>query len=107
MAMETTWALAFGFHAVTAPVVASSAAIRLRGCPPTLVKYPPAYTVEPLTARANTLEAPTPLTEGSHPVATPLAASSAARFLRAYPPRMLKPPPTYTVEPFTASAFTR
>ena len=32
--------LELGFHAVTAPVVASSAAIRLRGCPPMVVKKP-------------------------------------------------------------------
>jgi hypothetical protein len=46
--------LAPGFHSVASPVVASSAAMYLRTLPPMLVNEPPAYTVEPLTARAYT-----------------------------------------------------
>ena len=42
-ASAPTKALAFGFHEVAFPVVASNATIRLRGCPPMLVKVPPAY----------------------------------------------------------------
>ena|SRR2546422_1908609 len=84
---------ALGFHPVGVPVAASIAAIRLRTCPPILVKYPPEYTVEPLTARASTLPAPGPVAPGFHAVATPDAASSAARLLRAYPPTMVNAPP--------------
>src|SRR5262249_30016404 len=42
-------------HGVACPVAASSAAIPLRGWPPTVENLPPAYTVEPLTARASTM----------------------------------------------------
>ena len=44
-----------GFQAVASPVVASSAAIRFRDCPPIVVKSPPAYAVLPLTANFRTV----------------------------------------------------
>src|SRR5437870_2360024 len=82
--------LAFGFQVVAAPVVASSAAIPLRASPPMLVKPPPAYTVEPLTARASTklfalgLQAETDRSE-----------ARCARLDREDPPTAVKSPPMY------------
>src|SRR5262245_32548756 len=49
-ASDRTVSLAFGFHAVAAPVVKSSAATFLRSLPPTLMKRPPTYTTPVLTA---------------------------------------------------------
>jgi hypothetical protein len=80
---------AFGFHGVARPLDASSAAMRLRGCPPMVAKYPPTYTVFPLTASAFI----PPGESGFQAVASPLAASSAAMQLRGCPPMLLKAPP--------------
>ena len=41
-AMESTWPFAFGLKESARPVMASSRAMRLRVCPPMLVKPPPA-----------------------------------------------------------------
>src|SRR5688572_14364735 len=67
-----------------------------------LVKYPLAYTVEPLTARAVTAS----LAFGFHEVAVPVAASSAAMRLRGSPPMLVKFPPAYTVDPPATNATT-
>src|SRR5947199_116543 len=77
----------------------------LRTCPPMLEKRPPAYTVEPLTARALTPE-PGSLAFGFQAVAVPVTASSAALLLRACPPMLVKSPPAYTAEPLTAGVWT-
>src|SRR5213594_1650833 len=89
---------AFGSQEVASPVVASSAAMLFRDCPPMLVKYPPTYTVVPLTARAATRR----FAFGSQEVASPVVASSAAMLFRDCPPMLVKYPPTYTVVPLTA-----
>jgi len=46
--------LEFGSQPVATPL-ASSAAIRLRGCPPTFVNWPPTYIVDPTCAMLNTV----------------------------------------------------
>ena len=80
--------LAFGFHAVAKPVVASRAAMRLRDCPPMVVKDPPAYTMLPLTARALTVL----LAFGFHAVSCPEALICAMK-LRVCPATCVKLPP--------------
>src|SRR5213592_4711948 len=100
------FASGFGSQGVASPVVASSAAMWFRACPPMLVKYPPAYTVVPLTARAPTGTGP-PYAFGSQEVASPVVASSAAMLFRDCPPMLVNPPPTYTVVPLTARASTQ
>src|SRR2546421_219186 len=71
--------------------------------PLTVVNSPPTYTVDAETASADT-----PLLAfGSHVVATPVVASSAARLCRVSDPlTVLNVPPTYTVAPDTAKAET-
>src|SRR5262245_38726453 len=49
-----TYESAFGFQPVARPVVVLSAAIRLRVAPPTDVKRPPTYSVEPFRASVRT-----------------------------------------------------
>src|SRR3990167_3076487 len=66
-----------------------------------LAKDPPAKTVDPLSARAETR----PPAPGFQPEATP-ALSSAAMRLRACPPIVVKSLPTYTVEALGKSART-
>src|SRR5436309_15853439 len=90
----TAWTslLALGFHGVAAPVTASTAAIRLRGCPATLMNDPPTYTVEPLTARVET--PPKSITSGFQEVGVPDEASIAARVFRGWPPTLVKVPAT-------------
>ena len=83
--------LAFGFQAEASPVEASSAAMRFRFCPPMVVKSPPAYTVEPLTASARTVEYAVAF--GSHALARPVVALSAAMVLRDWPPIAVNMPP--------------
>src|SRR4029079_11011351 len=98
-----------GLHAVAVSVAASIAA-RLFRCfrwcrtvSPTVLKKPPAYTTPPLTASAYT----EPSVLGSHALARPVAASTAARFWRGSASWIaLKLPPRYTVEPLTATAYT-
>src|SRR6059036_3022945 len=97
------FASGFGSQEVASPVVASSAAMWFRACPPMLVKNPPAYTVVPLTASAQT---PWLFGSGLQEVASPVVASSAARLFRDCPPMLLKTPPAYTVVPLTARART-
>ena len=62
--------------------------------------------LDPDTSSAKTVE----LALGSHAVATPVVASTAASRLRAWFPLIefapLKAPPMYTVDPDTASALT-
>src|SRR5437867_156941 len=67
-----------------------------------VVKAPPAYTVPPLTARAETVL----LAMGFHAVASPVVASSAARRFRVCPPMVVNCPPAYTVPPLTARTET-
>src|SRR5262245_42220467 len=68
-----------------------------------VVKLPPAYTVEPLTAKAFT----GPSAFGSHAVTAPDAASAAIRPRAAgVDPMTVKLPPVYTVAPSTARALT-
>ncbi len=55
-----------------------------------VVKLPPAYTTEPLTASVATLA----LAPGSQAVASPVPPSNAAMRLRACPPARVKVPPT-------------
>src|SRR5262249_58744005 len=59
-ARDSTVPLASGFQGVAlfVSIVASSAAIRFRACPPTAVKAPAAYTRLPDTARAETVPFP-------------------------------------------------
>src|SRR5262245_9727188 len=98
----------WGSQAVGTPVAASMAARQVRLIVPPLraVKSPPAYTVPPLTASAPTR---LPLALGSQAVGTPVVALIAAMWLRtgdAPPPKPVNPPPTYTMFPSTAIAFT-
>ena len=65
---------AVGFQAVASPVVASSAAMRLRACPPMFLNCPATYTVAPFTANARTSRS----AAGSQDVASPVVASRAA-----------------------------
>ena len=60
--------------------------MRLRGCPPMLRKWPPAYTVLPDTTRAQTVL----FALGSQAVASPVVASKAAMRLRGCPPMLVK-----------------
>src|SRR5437879_8325026 len=78
--------------------------MRLRAVPPlTVVKPPPAYTVDPAPALPSAL----PFTFGSQDVAVPVVAANAASRLRVVAPlTVVKAPPAYTVEPATASAST-
>jgi hypothetical protein len=66
-----------GSHAVAWPVVTSIAARLLRLAPPIVANEPPAYTTPVPSASAYTL-APGSEALGSHAVASPVAASSAA-----------------------------
>src|SRR6266581_885077 len=66
--------LGLGSHVVARPVDAEIAARKLRDPPPMVVNLPPAYTVLPLVASARTCKS----AFGSHAVASPLEASSAA-----------------------------
>ena len=117
MARALTMALALGFQGFRLPSP-PKAATRLRVCTAlpsqqvlaslvqTEVKLPPAYTVLPLTARAET-ELPT---SGFQAVAVPVAASTAASRLRVRLPLIelapLNKPPRYAVLPLTARALT-
>jgi hypothetical protein len=67
-----------------------------------LVKVPPAYTVVPLMASAETEL----LAFGFQAIAFPVVASNAAIYLRLCPPMLVKVPPAYTVVPLTASEMT-
>src|SRR5690606_22202910 len=73
--------------------------------PPAEEKYPPTYNMSPELWRLFTL-ALVPTMRGFHPVATPVVALTAASSSRSSPPMLLNWPPTYTVEPLTASAST-
>lgn len=84
-----TWELRSGFHALSAPVLASTAAARLRAFPPTVVKFPTRYTALPETARAFT----PPLRSGRQSGSTPRSGSRCAALFRANPPTALKVPP--------------
>ena len=105
-----------GSQAVAKPVAAFTAAALLRvtvlvASWRTAVKLPPRYTVVPDTASAFTSFDP-PVGFGSHAVGAPLVASTATAALRGATGRSVglswvKVPPRYTVEPATASAFTR
>ncbi len=55
MVMARTVESAVGAQLVSAPLNAWTAASRDRATPLTVVKYPPAYTVLPVTARAATV----------------------------------------------------
>ena len=66
---------------VANPVVASSAAMRLRACPPMVVNSPAAYTRLPFTASASTFPGEL-LALGFQAVAVPVVASRAAMWLR-------------------------
>ena len=83
----------FGFQAVGFPSAGFSAAAPLRETPPIDENSPPAPTVDPDTANANTME----LTFGFQAVAAPLVASTAARLFRVSEPLIelgpLKSPP--------------
>src|SRR5262245_17603840 len=59
-------------------------------------KFPPTYTVEPLTTKHVTPRLSLP---GFHGVARPVAMSNAARPFRDWPPTVPNPPYTYSVEP--------
>src|SRR3954454_3042955 len=83
-------AVTFGFHAVAAPLVASSAARQLRCWPPMEVNEPPTYTVEPDTAMLDGGA----LGSGSHPVTDPSDVFSAAANLRDWPPIVSNTPVT-------------
>src|SRR5262245_8383098 len=82
--MALTKRSALGFHAVASPVVASSAAMRNRVCPPMIVKAPPAYTRPPLTASEYTRS----LAPGFQDVTLPLTGSRAAMQERGWPPTL-------------------
>jgi len=75
---------------VTTPLVASTAAIRLRACPPTVTNWPPTKTVLPETARQKTVL----LAPGFHADTVPFALIRASR-LRATPPTSVNVPPMY------------
>src|SRR5262245_54732596 len=75
----------------------------LRLLPPTWKNVPPAYTVEPFTARQLT---DAPLTWGFQGVTEPSVILRAARLLRSTPPKLVKYPPAYTTEPLAESAKT-
>ena len=103
-ASERTGALALGFHDVATPVLVLRATRFDRLAPPAVVNMPPAYSVDPSADRATALTAGTqggssgvarkhPAGPGSHEVAAPLVALSAARFERAAPPTLAKVPP--------------
>src|ERR1044071_22857 len=82
--------LALGLHPVATPVVASSAAIRSRACPPMLVKGPPAETVDPPTATART----SPWGFGFQ-AETERSEAKCAMFVRGKPPTVVNWPPIY------------
>src|SRR4029077_18564117 len=93
-ASARTSLFALGFHAVASPLVASSAAMLLRGCPPTLVNTPPTYTVLPDTASTRTAAKNSVLVLGFQPSSVP-SARMCARLTRATPATELKWPPMY------------
>src|SRR2546426_6545471 len=80
--------LTLGFQLVASPVAASMAARLLRVCPPILEKFPPTYTVEPLTAKALTPR----LGSGAHG-ATVKSERMWARFALGTPPTESNAPP--------------
>src|SRR5262245_14488037 len=88
--MACTSPLTSGFQGVTAPVSASSSAIPSRGCPLTPVKLPPAYTLDPLTAKAYTA----PLAPGFH-ADTARSDVTCAMLDLETPPTTVKYPPMY------------
>ena len=63
-----------------------------------MVKLPPAYTVDPLTPRAETLA----LELGFQALTAPVVAFSATKLLRDWPPTTVKVPPAYTTPPLSA-----
>src|SRR5664279_3598519 len=97
------WSSGLGFHVDARPDVVSTAARKLRSCPPILWKPPPTYSVLPDTASEKTL----PSDCESQDVTIPVAASSAATPWRNCPSKVpLNVPPTKTVLPDSAMAPT-
>src|SRR3990172_5751089 len=92
MTRALTVLLAPGFQAVASPVVALSAAMKFRACPPMLVNVPPTYTLEPETAIASRL----PLVAlGFQLVALPIVALRAAILFLDESPMLVNDPPAY------------
>src|SRR5262245_53767390 len=98
--MACTGLLAPGFQLVTVPLPASLAAIPSRVCPPTWLKLPPAYTVDPRVAIAFTL----PSVPGFQSLIAPVSASIAAMWFRVNAPTLVNVPPRQTLDPVTARA---
>ena len=71
---------------------------------PRELKSPPANTLDPDTASADTVDSAVGL--GFQAVVAPVRASTAARLSRVWPPIDPNSPPTYTVDPVSASAST-
>jgi hypothetical protein len=82
--------------------VTSSAASRLRACPPILVNSPPAYSVEPLS---NSVCTPL-LAAGFHGVTVSAAASNIAILLRRFWPSVSNEPATKIWMAFATMAET-
>jgi hypothetical protein len=84
--------LGFGLKvAERTPVAASTAPMKLRAIPPSVVKVPPTYSVDPERARALTLPPEAPGLKPGR--ARPVEPSSAASRARGCPPTLANWPP--------------
>ena len=72
--------------------------------PPTELKPPPRYTVDPIAVRALTLGRKNPVTGTSSEVASPVFTSNAARLRRLTPATLLNSPPAMMRVPTGATA---
>ena len=84
-AIERHASFAFGLNESARPVVASSRAMRLRVCPPMLVKKPPAKI---LPSACTAIERTASFAFGLNESARPVVASSRAMRLRVCPPML-------------------